>query len=285
MNMHLRSGVVLFLAGVVLLPAAAGKRQAIARIGGQLTEAVEALAADRYERFRGNQDEISADEQAVLFRIEAFASGCRLFARLSAESSGYEEGGHLRTNLFNAYSYLLRFFRDLEGEMQKSRMRTYSLGNCSDLLEELDEAFSKWPDSENPAYLHQKYVKAEDDAVYLIERRGTGDYVRRPFSSLESLFRFNYQMNRDKDPWKYLVDVSEETLATMDVGPSIELTFAGWMIIADGKQKNRPVYMIRNGRRCVLGSPAVVERFGGWKKVYAVPQEIINSYADGEPII
>ncbi len=276
--------VAVWLAGACLLSAASARRQTIARLGEELAQSATALANDTFERLRGGRDEISVEEQAILFRIEAFASGCRLFARLGAASSGYAEGGALRTNLFNAYSYLLGSFSELEEAMRKGRLRTYGLADSGDLLEKLDEAFADWPDASNPAYLHLKYVKAADDQVYLIERRGTGTYVRRPFSSLESLYSYNYANDRGKNPWKHLVEVEEETLQTMAVGAPIQLTFNGRMIMVDRKFAGRPVYLVRNGRRCLIGSPAGVENRGGWKSIVELPAEIVDGYPEGDPV-
>ncbi|RLE01799.1 MAG: hypothetical protein DRJ11_08795, partial [Candidatus Aminicenantes bacterium] len=105
-----------------------------------------------------------------------------------------------------------------------------------------------------------------------------------PFKDLESLYRYNYQLKRGKDPWKYLVQVREETLAKMTRGEMIELTFEGCLVIEMSNRPNRPVYLIENSRKRGVTSPAVLQRLGGWDKVYEVPAEIIAKYPEGEPI-
>jgi hypothetical protein len=123
-----------------------------------------------------------------------------------------------------------------------------------------------------------------DDTVYLIERRGPGDYVRRAFKNLESLFRYNYDQDRGKDPWQHLVEVSYETLEKMEEVEMVDLTFEGKLVIEMSERPNRTVYLIKEGKKCGIASPSVLQRYGGWSRVYEVPADVIFAYPDGEAI-
>ena len=262
----------------------ADERTRIYNLSLELERLASELAASSYEHFKGWNQTITEEEQAVLFKSEALAASCRLFTRLAAEKSGYFRSGYIRTNLYNAFLYLARAFRELDEAMQQAGVRPYRMNDIQNLLERMEREFARWPSEDNLAYLHQKYVKGRDAAVYLIERRGLGDYVLHPFKDLESLYRYNYQLKRGKDPWKYLVQVREETLAKMTRGEMIELTFEGCLVIEMSNRPNRPVYLIENGRKRGVTSPAVLQRLGGWDKVYEVPAEVIAKYPEGEPI-
>jgi hypothetical protein len=120
--------------------------------------------------------------------------------------------------------------------------------------------------------------------VYLIEKVGVGSYARRPFATLESLFRYNYEQNRGKDPWKFRVQVPDEVLQKMRVGPPINTTFEGQMVMQSEASRGRPVYRIENGRKRAFSRPELLNRYGGWARVFEVPREIIDRYPDGEPI-
>jgi len=50
------------------------------------------------------------------------------------------------------------------------------------------------------------------------------------------------------------------------------------------KARNAAIYLIRDGQRHPLARPEVVERLGGWGKVFEVPLEVIASYEDGDII-
>jgi hypothetical protein len=264
--------------------AAAEDRSTVLRLGGELEQKAAELARSNLEHFRGWNGAISDAEQAVLFKSEAFAASARLFLVLGGESSDYYQSGYLRTNIYNAFVYLVRAFHDLETEMKGAGIMPYALSDCRKILERMDYEFSRWPSADNLSSLHMKYVKARNAAVYLIERKGIGDYVRRPFTDLGSLCRFNYDLNRGKDPWAYLVQVSEETLSKMEEGEPIRLTFEGCLVIETGNRPNRPVFLIEKGRKRGVTSPAVLQRFGGWGKVLEVPAEVIAPYPDGDPI-
>jgi len=288
------STVIIALA-VAAAAAAATLRQAPRFAGGEvqgrifelataLEERATALAKEGFEHFKGWNGTITDQEQAILFRSESFAASCRLFLRLAEGTSDFFRPDFLRTNLYNAFAWLAASFAELENEMRRGEVMPYALSECRGLLDKMEREFRGWPSPDNLAYLDGRYVKAADATVYLIQRQGPGQYARRPFKTLESLFRYNYDQNRGKDPWKFLVEVSEDTLRRMRTGPMIDATFEGQMIIEQGTRPNRPVYRIENGRRRGLTRPDLVARFGGWGRVFEVPREIIDAYAEGAPI-
>lgn len=272
-------------AAVTAGPAAAlqGNRGDILRLAQDIERRAADLAEFHFEHFKGRSDEISDQEQAVLFESESFAAACRLFVRLTEERTGYS-GGAVRTNLYHAYARLARAFGAFEGEMKRSGVMPYGLSDIRRLLDRLESEFARWPSADNPAFLSGKYVKARDASVWLIERTGRGAYVRRAFRNLESLYRYNYDRNRGRDPWQHLVKVPEETLDGMAEGDPIVLTFEGRLIIEQSRRSNRAVYLIENGKKRGLISPRVLERFGGWGKVLEVPVEVVAAYPEGEPI-
>jgi len=274
--------IVLFLFFSLTAAFYGDRREVIYRLGLDLEKQAVYLAQNSYEHFKGWNEEISNQEQAVLFKSEAFASSCRLFLKLAGETSGYFRAGYLRTNLYSAFIFLARSFQELEEEMKKAQILPYVLSDCRRTLDRMDYEFSKWPSADNLAYLHQKYVKARDAAVYLIEKKGPGEYIRRPFKNLESVFRYNYDLKRGKNPWKYLVEVSYDTLEKMEIGPLVSLTFEGKLIIEQSSRPSRPVYLIEGGKKRGITSPKVLLRFGGWGNVFEVPAEVIEKYPEGE---
>jgi hypothetical protein len=275
----------IFLMVLLLATASyADRREAIYRLGIELERQATYLAQSSYKHFKGWNGEISDREQAILFKSEAFAASCRLFLKIAEDRSNYFRAGYLRTNLYNAFIYLSGSFNELEEEMRRGRVMPYSLSDCREILENMEYEFSEWPAADNLAYLHQRYVKARDATVYMIERKGVGVYIRRPFKNLESLYRFNYDLNRGKDPWKYLVEVSYGTLEKMDKGPMIDLTFEGCLIIQLGRPRGSGVYLVEKGKKRGIASPSVLRRFGGWDNVFEVPLEVIKKYPDGEDI-
>jgi len=278
----LASALVLsFTAGLRL---AGDQRQTIYSLGVDLEREAESLARASFDRFRGRDDTISDEEQAVLFKSEAFLAACRLFLKLTEERSDYFRSGYLRTNLYNAFLNVSRSFRELEESMRAGRGGSRGASDCRRLLAAMDAEFSRWPSPDNLAYLHEQYVKAERDAVYLIEQERPGRFVRHAFKDLESLYRYNYDRKRGKDPWAYLVQVAPATLAKMPEGKVIDLTFDGQLVIEQGNRPNRGVYRIENGKKRVLSSPQVLQRLGGWSRVFEVPAEVIDKYPEGEPI-
>ena len=278
--------VLLILSMILSLAssAKADRDRNIYELAKQLAELSNHMAQTSYDHYKGWGSEISDQEQSILFEAESFAASCRLFLRLTEERFNYFKTGYLRTNLYNAFVNLTRAYKDLEEESERGRRVPYSLDDCQRLLERMEYEFSLWPAADNLAYLHQKYIKTLDDTVYLIERRGPGEYVRRAFKNLESLFRYNYDQDRGKDPWQHLVEVSYETLEKMEEVEMVDLTFEGKLVIEMSERPNRTVYLIKEGKKCGIASPSVLQRYGGWNKVYEVPADVINAYPDGEAI-
>ncbi len=280
-----RTALAGLLLGSLLVSAGQDRRGLIFDLGVELERLAASLAQESFDHFKGWNGAISDQEQAILFKSEAFAASCRLFLKLAETRSGYYRDDFLRTNIYNAFTYLAGAFSELDGEMRRGGVMPYALSDCRKILSRMEREFTQWPAADNLAYLDQRYVKARDATVYLIERRGIGSYVRLPFKNLESLWRYNYDRNRGKDPWKYLVEVSSNTLDKMRRGAMIDLTFEGRMIIEQSTRRDRPVYLIEAGKKRGLTRPDLVNRYGGWNKVYEVPREVIDSYPEGEPII
>jgi hypothetical protein len=280
------SGALVFcVLGIILSSAAwADQRQSIYSLAIELERQASDIAESSFSHFKGWNNTISDAEQAVLFKSEAFLASTRLFLRLTEDKSDYYSVGFLRTNLYNAFLYLTHSFQDLEESMRNAGVLPYALSDCGTLLNSMDAEFSRWPAADNLAYLHTRYVKASHDTVYMIERVGPGQFVRHAFKDLESVYRYNYDLKRGKDPWKYLSEVSSDTLDKMEEGEMIELTFEGRLIIEMSNRPNRGVYLIEDGKKRGLTSPRVLERFGGWAKVLEVPAEVIQKYPDGQPV-
>lgn len=274
--------LVFFIAMAVHLEASS--RQDIRELGDKLAQQAAYLSQSSFDHFKGWKGEISDQEQAILFKSEAFAASCRLFVRLSEENSGFSGSDNLRTNLFSAFTFLARSFRELEEEMRRNSLQPYALNDCRETLNDLERAFERWPARDNLAYLHQKYVQASNRTIYMIERRQAGEYLRRPFASLESLYRFNYMLNRDKDPWKYKVQIDRSLLEKMGSGTPIALTFNGCLVMDMIAYPNRPVFLIENGKKRPFSSPTALNRFGGWKAVFEVPADVIATYPEGDPV-
>ena len=276
--------ILLFSAGF-FAAAETVQRNDIYKLGLDLEEAATYLAESSFEHFKDWDGTISEQEQAILFKSEAFAASCRLFLKLSEQSSDYYVRRHQRTNLYSAYLYLLGAFKELNGEMRRGGIQPYALRDANRILDRMDYEFSRWPAADNLAYLHRKYVKGRDSVVYMIERRGPGEYVLHRFKNLESIFKYNYDLKRGKNPWDHLVSVEESTLDKMEEGQMITLTFEGFLVIEQSDRPGRGVYLIENGKkRGVTSANLIIQRFGGWDNVYEVPAEVIRKYPDGEPI-
>jgi hypothetical protein len=280
----LRPWVFLSLLSLIVLTATGDTRGNIYRLGVDLERTASQLAKSNYDHFKGWNAEFTDVEQSVLFKSEAFVASCRLFLRLAEERSEYLKSGYVRTNLYQAFVFLNRSFQDLADGMRNAGVLPYALSQCGTILNRMDSEFSEWPSVDNLAYLHEKYVKARDATVYKIERQGTGVYILRAFKNLESLYRYNYSLSRGNTPWDYLVEVPYDTLAKMEEGPILDLSFEGELVIEISTRPNRPVFLIERGKKRGVTSPQVLQRLGGWERVYEVPAEIINSYPDGEPI-
>jgi hypothetical protein len=241
---------------------------------------------------------LSDDQIAVLFASEGFSSASRLFLRLTERGGGYTARVSSRSGLERAYRYLARDFNNLEAAARRAGIQPYALSDCASILRRMDSVIggggliddvNRDGDYTDRNRREQedwngKYVKGRDAAVFLIERRGTGDFIRRPFKNLESLFKYNYDLDRGKNPWGFVAEVPANTLDRMRKGALIERTFEGLMIIEPETRPNRPVYLIRGGKRHGLSRPELVARYGGWGKVYEVPREVIDAYPEGEVI-
>jgi hypothetical protein len=260
------------------------RRGAIYELAVELEQRASFIAQSSFDHFRGWTNAITDEEQAILFKSEAFAASCRLFLRLAETTSNYYSRTYRRTNLYTAFLYLARSFDELGAEMRRGNYRPYELQDCRRLLDRIEREFQSWPGAGNLASLDDKYVKGRGATVYLIVREGVGNYTKRPFKNLESLFKFNYDRKRGKNPWEHFVEVDEATLAKMRPGRMIDLTFEGLMIIEQGEREGRPVYLIEKGKRRGLTRPELVDRYGGWGKVYEVPAEVIAAYPEGDPI-
>jgi hypothetical protein len=260
------------------------QRRNLAQMAEELERQATVIARDSYDHFKGSNNAITDQEQAILFKSEEFAASCRLFVRLAGGQTEFYREEHLRTSLFNAFTYLTRSFSELEREMRQGNVMPYAMSDARRLLSRMEREFSGWAAPDNLAYLDGKYVQGADASIYLIERRGMGEYTRRPFGNLESLFRYNYDQNRGNDPWKFRVQVPEDTLRRMRTGPPITVTFEGQMVMEAGNGRNRPVFRIENGKKRPFARPDLLNRYGGWAKVFEVPREVITSYPDGEPI-
>ena len=276
--------VLLLLSSFVTTGAFGDVRGNIHRLGVDLERTASQLAQSNYEHFRGWNAEFTEVEQSALFKSEAFVASCRLFLRLAEERSEYLKSGYVRTNLYQSFVFLNRSFQDLENEMRNAGVMPYSLSQCRRILDQMDYEFSQWPSVDNLSYLHEKYVKARDASVYKIERKSPGVYILRAFKNLESLYRYNYSLDRGNNPWDHLVEVPYETLERMEKGPMLALSFEGELVIEMSSRPNRPVYLIERGKKRGVTSPRVLQRLGGWERVFEVPREIIDSYPDGEPI-
>ena len=244
---------------------------------------------------------LNDDEIAVLFASEGFSSAARLFSRLTERGSGYAARGSSRSVLNRSFRYLVREFNVLDSAVRRTGIRNYILADCDSTLRRVDDALGGsgyldeidrnraeyGPDvvgREEMQDWNGKYAKGRGAAVYLIESRGAGEFIRRPFKNLESLFKYNYDRDRGKNPWGYVAEIPIPTLERMRQGTMIDRTFEGAMIIEPETRPNRPVYLIRGGKKLPLSRADLVARYGGWSKVFEVPREVIDAYPEGETI-
>jgi hypothetical protein len=259
-------------------------KEDILKLNGELKAKAMIIAQKSYEHFKGWDGRITEKEQKILFSSASFIASVDLFGKLVAESESFYTRDYLTTNIYNAFKYVADYFYQLKEDMYSLRISPYELREAEYILNDMEREFSSWRSSNNLAYLNGYYVKGSGDTVYLIRRVAVGQYEKRAFANLESIFAYTYFTRRKKNPWKFLKRISLKTLSTIPEGEKIEYTFEGKMIIEKAKRANRPVYLIKNGKKHALTSPAVVERYGGWKKVYEVPSGIISKYPTGEEI-
>jgi hypothetical protein len=264
-------------------PGPAG-RATVARVSADLAGRAEILARSCFDRLKGRGGRIAEAEQAALYRTEEFAAAARLFARLAGESEDFFGPESLQTNLYGAFLYLAASFRQLDADPAVRRLDLLGLEDGRRLVDRLEREFRSWPEEAGQAALEGKYVKARDATVYLVVRESAGRAVRRPFKNLESLFRYNYDQKRGQNPWDHFVEISEETLRKMPRGRMIELSFDGRMVMERDARPGSPVYLVEGGLKRPLSRVELVSRFGGWGKVFELPRDILDGYADGEPI-
>ena len=253
----------------------------------EIADRIDSQIDDRYGSWADNQMD-------ALFAADHFAAAGRTFYRLAGRLE-YGSRASVRPGLQRAYRYLLGTFRDLESAA-RGGTRVPSLYDCSSLLRRIEQEIGgDWgrpsPDMDQvdrdrlkEKSWEGKYAKGRGAAVYLIERSGPGDLIRRPFKDLESLFKYNFDQNRGNNPWGHVADIPQETLDRMRTGETISRSFEGLMVIEPGSLPNRSVYLIQGGKKRGLSKPDLVTRYGGWKKVYEIPKEIIRGYPDGDPI-
>jgi len=86
--------------------AQADRRAALYDPAANLEQPAASLAQDSFEHFKSWNGTISDQEQAILFKSEAFAASCRLFLKLAEARSGYFRQDFVRTNIYNAFTYL-----------------------------------------------------------------------------------------------------------------------------------------------------------------------------------
>jgi hypothetical protein len=141
--------VFLSLLFFVAVAATGDTRGNIYQLGVDLERTASQLAQSNYEHFRGWNAEFTDMEQSALFKSEAFVASCRLFLRLAEERSEYLKSGYVRTNLYHAFVFLNRAFKDLEDEMRNAGVLPYSLNQCGRILDQMDYEFSEWPSVDN----------------------------------------------------------------------------------------------------------------------------------------
>jgi len=262
----------------------------LVRYAEELSTRADDLAASISERFDNRFESLRDSDIEVLYGSEKFLASCQVFLRLAEASA---DSGSRRAGLDAAFGFLSREFDDFEAVARRAGIRTYDLSDCADLLERMgrevgarrDYSYDR-EDRERDASDEWigKYAKGSDSSVYLIERQGLR-IVRRPFKNLESLFKYNYDLDRGDNPWDYVAEVPAADLDRMKIGDPVERTFEGQMIIEPaGRKLNRSVYLIQNGKKRGLTEASLVTRYGGWNKVREVPKEIIDAYPDGDPI-
>ena len=260
------------------------------RYAEELENRAEDLAAAISERFDDRYSSWSDVGLQSLYGSEKFLASCRVFLRLAEEA---EDSGSRRPRLGEAFLLLSREFDDFEEIARRAGTRTYDLSACADLLRRMDREVGAGRDDDydEPDRARDehddwigKYAKGPNAAVYLIERDGLR-IVRRPFKNLESLFKYNYDLDRGSNPWDYVADVPAEELDRMKIGEPVERTFEGRMVIEpEGRNRTRSVYLIQDGKKRGLTEASLVSRYGGWNNVLEVPKEIIDAYPDGDPI-
>ena len=143
-----RFALPLVIAVIVLALAAppaagqSGPRGRVYELGIELERQATALAQESFDHFRGWNGTISDEEQAVLFKSEAFAASCRLFLKLAEGRSDFFRSEYVRTNMFSAFQFLAASYGELEGEMKRGGVQPFSLGDCRRILGRMEREFS-----------------------------------------------------------------------------------------------------------------------------------------------
>jgi hypothetical protein len=272
----------------------------LARYAADLEEQADNIAVTISDQVGGRNESWSAGQVEALYSSEKFLACCRVFQRLAEQGTGdssrnYPTRNYSRPGLDEAYRYLAREFDEFQAIARRTGIHSYDLTECASILQRIERevggrgGYGGYSDynSDRNAYDHSdwegKYVKSSDSTVFLIERQGR-ELVRRPFKNLESLFKYNFDLDRGENPWGHVAEVPAETLDRMKTGDAIERSFEGQMIIELGTRQNRPVYLIQGGKKRGLSAVDLVGRYGGWNKVRVVPKEIIDAYPEGELI-
>lgn len=265
----------------------------LVRYAEELESRADDLAAEISERFDDRYRAWTNAEVEALYGSEKFLAACRVFLRLADEGAGISSR---RAGLGDAFALLAREYDDFSSVARRAGIHTYDISEIDDLVRRMDREVDGNRSSsiddrdrgtrernESDAWIG-KYAKGPGAAVYLIERQGLR-IVRRPFKNLESLFKYNYDLDRGENPWDHVADIPADELGRMKDGEPIERTFEGQMIIEPaGSRSTRSVYLIQGGKKRGLTDSALVNRFGGWKKVLEVPKEVIDSYPEGDPV-
>ncbi len=97
----------------------ADHRQSLESLSQELVLQAEYLSQTSFDYFMSWNGVISEREQAVLFKTEEFSAACRLFLKLLQNQDNYFRSESLRTNIYNAFHYVLDDYRQLEEQMRK----------------------------------------------------------------------------------------------------------------------------------------------------------------------
>mgnify|MGYP006266982577 CR=1 FL=1 len=86
-------GWLIFLFFLASVGVFADTRQEVYNLGLELEREASLMAQSSFDHFKGWNNTISDEEQAVLFKSESFLASCRLFLRLAEEQSDYYSSG------------------------------------------------------------------------------------------------------------------------------------------------------------------------------------------------
>jgi len=115
-----------------------------------------------------------------------------------------------------------------------------------------------------PQYSGLRITPLTGGKVYLINPEGCRQYIPNP-DTYNNLFR----------DWNGIIRVVDIDAITLDQDISVGA------ILAKGTSTNK-IYLISNNRKRWIVSPAVMDKYYfDWRKVYVVPQILINSIPSG----